>query len=313
LGFHPTGLIGAFACTLVAGRLFGLNAAQLAMAQGIALSVASGSMEFLQDGAWTKRMHPGWAAAAGVTAATLARHGFKGPRLAYEGRFGVFKSYLGPLAEDCDLALATAGLGEVWELANVTVKPLPACHFTHACADAAAILRERHGLSPSDILSVRALVPKEVVKTVCEPVATKKRPQNSYDAQFSIPYIVATALVKGGFSLADLGEEAMRDEQVLALARKVEYEVDPDSPFPASYSGEVVLTLADGREVRQREHINRGAAERPIVNADVERKFIDNMRLVTTATRAEQVRDLVLGIGRQCRSIDLQRGLAALG
>jgi 2-methylcitrate dehydratase PrpD len=313
VGFHPTGLIGAFACTLVAGRLFGLNAAQLAMAQGIALSVASGSMEFLQDGAWTKRMHPGWAAAAGVTAATLARHGFKGPRLAYEGRFGVFKSYLGPLAEDCDLALATAGLGEVWELANVTVKPLPACHFTHACADAAAILRERHGLSPSDILSVRALVPKEVVKTVCEPVATKKRPQNSYDAQFSIPYIVATALVKGGFSLADLGEEAMRDEQVLALARKVEYEVDPDSPFPASYSGEVVLTLADGSEVRQREHINRGAAERPIVNADVERKFIDNMRLVTTATRAEQVRDLVLGIGRQCRSIDLQRGLAALG
>jgi 2-methylcitrate dehydratase PrpD len=168
-------------------------------------------------------------------------------------------------------------------------------------------------LSPSDIQSVRAQVPKEEVKTVCEPVATKKRPQNSYDAQFSIPYTIATALVKGGFSLADLGEEALRDEQVLALARKVEYEVDPDSPFPASYSGEVVLTLADGREVRQREHINRGAAERPIVNADVERKFIDNMRLVTTASRAEQVRDLVLGIGRQCRAIDVQRGLAALG
>jgi 2-methylcitrate dehydratase PrpD len=89
VGFHPTGLIGAFACTLVAGRLFGLNAAQMAMAQGIALSVGSGSMEFLQDGAWTKRMHPGWAGVAGVTAATLARHGFKGPRATYEGRFGV--------------------------------------------------------------------------------------------------------------------------------------------------------------------------------------------------------------------------------
>jgi 2-methylcitrate dehydratase PrpD len=313
VGFHPTGLIGAFACALVAGRLFGLNAAQMAMAQGIALSVASGSMEFLQDGAWTKRMHPGWAGVAGVTAATLARHGFKGPSATYEGRFGVFNSYLGPLSKDCDLGLATAGLGEVWELAKVTVKPLPACHFTHACADAAAILRERHGLRVADIASVRALVPAEVVKTVCEPVATKKRPQNSYDAQFSIPYTVATALAKGRFGLAELDDAALRDEQVLALAAKVEYEVDPDSPFPTYYSGEVVVTLTDGRELRHREHINRGAADRPIVNADVERKFIDNMQLVTSAGRAAQVRDLVLTVDRNVAAIDIQRGLAARG
>lgn len=313
VGFHPTGLIGAFACTLVAGRLFGLNAAQLAMAQGIALSVGSGSMEFLQDGAWTKRMHPGWAGVAGVTAATLARHGFKGPVAAYEGRFGVFNSYLGPLAKDCDLSLATAGLGEVWELAKVTVKPLPACHFTHACADAAAILRERHRLRVADIASVRALVPAEVVKTVCEPVATKKRPQNSYDAQFSIPYTVATALAKGRFGLAELDDAALRDEQVLALAAKVEYEVDPDSPFPTYYSGEVVVTTTDGRELRQREHINRGAADRPIINADVERKFIDNMQLVASPSRAAQVRDLVLAIDRDRAAINIQLGLAARG
>ncbi|MDP3610902.1 MAG: MmgE/PrpD family protein [Rubrivivax sp.] len=313
VGFHPTGLIGAFACTLVAGRLFGLNAAQLAMAQGIALSVGSGSMEFLQDGAWTKRMHPGWAAVAGFTAATLARNGFKGPRATYEGRFGVFNSYLGPLAKDCDLGLATAGLGEVWELDKVTVKPLPACHFTHACADAAAILRDRHSLRVADIASVRALVPAEVVKTVCEPVATKKRPQNSYDAQFSIPYTVATALAKGSFGLAELDDAALRDEQVLALAAKVEYEVDPDSPFPTYYSGEVVVTLNDGRELRHREHINRGAAERPISNADVERKFFENMQLVTSTARATQVRDLVLAIGRVSAAVDVQRGLAARG
>ena len=313
VGFHPTGMIGTFACALVAGRLFGLNAQQLSMAQGIALSMASGSLEFLQDGAWTKRMHPGWAAVAGFTAATLARHGFKGPRATYEGRFGVFNSYLGPLAKDCDLGLATAGLGEVWELAKVTVKPLPACHFTHACADAAAILRERHGLHVADIASVRSLVPAEVVKTVCEPVATKKRPQNSYDAQFSIPYTVATALAKGRFGLAELDDAALRDEQVLALAAKVEYEVDPDSPFPTYYSGEVVVTLNDGRELRHREHINRGAADRPISNADVERKFFENMQLVTSTARAAQVRDLVLAIGRDSAAVDVQRGLAARG
>ncbi|MCW5612708.1 MAG: MmgE/PrpD family protein [Rubrivivax sp.] len=313
VGFHPTGLIGAFACTLVAGRLLGLSAAQLASAQGIALSMGSGSMEFLQDGAWTKRMHPGWAAAAGLTAATMARHGFVGPKQVYEGRFGLFNSHLGPLARDADLALATAGLGEVWELAKVNVKPLPACHFTHACADAAMTLRERHGLRPEQIRSVRALVPAEVVKTVCEPVATKKRPQNSYDAQFSIPYIVATALIRGRFGLAELDESALRDEATLALAAKVEYEVDPDSPFPKYYSGEVIVTLDDGRELRHREHVNRGGEERPITNAEVVRKYDENMALVASPARAAQVRELVLSIGGGRTAVEVQAGLAARG
>ena len=90
-------------------------------------------------------------AGAGLTAATMARHGFVGPKQAYEGRFGLFNSHLGPLARDGDLGLATAGLGEVWELAKVNVKPLPACHFTHACADAAAILRAA-GFEPGNTI-----------------------------------------------------------------------------------------------------------------------------------------------------------------
>ncbi|WP_418319916.1 MmgE/PrpD family protein [Piscinibacter sakaiensis] len=313
VGFHPTGMIGAFACAVVAGRLFGLNARQLSMAQGIALSMAAGSMEFLQDGAWTKRMHPGWAAVAGLTAATMARHGFKGPERPYEGRFGLFNSYLGPLVEDADLNLASAGLGEIWELSKVTIKPMPACHFTHACADAAAILRLRHSLRVADIASVRALVPREVVKTVCEPVATKKRPQNSYDAQFSIPYAVASGLARGRFGLAELDDAALREESVLALAQKVEYAVDPDSPFPTYYSGEVIVTLHDGRELRHREHINRGAADRPISNTDVQRKALENMQLVAAPARALQVRDLVLAIGANQPAIDLQQGLGGLG
>jgi len=313
VGFHPTGLIGTFACTLIAGRQYGLNAQQLAMAQGIALSLGAGSLEFLQDGAWTKRIHPGWAAVAGLTAATLARHGFKGPRAAYEGRFGLFNAYLGPLAGDCDLGLATAGLGKVWETGKVSVKPIPACHFTHACADAAAILRARHGLKPADIRSVRALVPKEVVKTVCEPVATKKRPQNSYDAQFSIPYIVATALVRGSFGLAHLEDAALANAEVLALAQRVEYEVDPASPFPKYYSGEVIVTTHDGRELRHREEINRGAADRPISGPDIEQKFMDNMLLAVSKSRAEQVRDLVLTLDGGTSARDLAEGLAARG
>ncbi len=312
VGFHPTGLVGAFACALVAGRLQGLSEAQLAMAQGIALSTASGSLEFLQDGAWTKRMHPGWAGVAGFTAATLARHGYVGPKEAYEGRFGLYASHLGAHAGEMDLSLATAGLGSVWELTQVSVKPIPACHFTHGCADAAAILKEKHGLKLSDIRSVRALVPAEVVKTVCEPVATKQSPQNSYDAQFSIPYIVATALARGHFGLAHLDDAALQDAEVLALAKKVKYEVDPASPFPKYYSGEVVVTTTDGRELRHREEMNRGASDRPISAEDIGKKFIENARLVVNAGRAEEIRDLVLAADRIDAS-ELALGLAARG
>ncbi|NLY34080.1 MAG: MmgE/PrpD family protein, partial [Alcaligenaceae bacterium] len=95
VGFHPTGLIGAFGATLAAAWLDNLDAGQMTHAQGITLSLASGSLEFLQDGAWTKRVHPGWAANAAITSASLAKHGFLGPRETYEGRFGLYASHLG--------------------------------------------------------------------------------------------------------------------------------------------------------------------------------------------------------------------------
>lgn len=295
-GFHPTGLIGTFACALVAGRLQGMNAQQLAMAQGIALSVASGSLEFLQDGAWTKRMHPGWAGVAGITAATLARHGFIGPKATYEGRFGLFNSHLGPLAENCDYTLATAGLGEIWEVTQVAIKPLPACHFTHACADSAIAIARQHSFRVDEIEKVRALVPAEVVKTVCEPVANKQRPQNSYDAQFSIPYAVACGLVRGRFGLAELEDAALADPDVLAVAGKVAYEVDPNSGFPQYYSGEVIVTLRDGREFSHREHVNRGAADRPITNPEIIEKYMENACLAVSPQRAREICDAVLAL-----------------
>src|SRR5205807_1229301 len=154
------------------------------MAQGITLSMASGSLEFLEDGAWTKRMHPGWAGVVGITAATLAKHGFVGPRGAYDGRFGLFASHLGKHFDQADLELATENLGRSWQIDEVAVKPIPACHFTHAAADAAAVLHDEHALPAKAIRRVRVLVPQEVVKTVCEPVANKRNPVNGYDAQF---------------------------------------------------------------------------------------------------------------------------------
>lgn len=310
VGFHPTGLIGAFGCTLVAGKLRGLTEKQLAHAQGIVLSMASGSLEFLQDGAWTKRMHPGWAGVAGITAAALARSGFIGPKAVYEGRFGLFPSHLGSYFDPAGLSLAVDGLDTVWEVEKVAVKPLPACHFTHACADAAMALRAAHDIRPEQIAHVRALIPAEVVKTVCEPVNHKQKPQNSYDAQFSIPFAVASSLVHGRFGLAELEPEALNDPATLAVAHKVDYEPDPDSAFPKYYSGEVIVTLTDGRELRHREHMNRGASDRPLSSADITAKFEENAGMALTAAHVERIRQAVLGLDGGISARELSRLLA---
>ncbi len=298
VGFHPTGLIGAFACALAAGRLMGLSEKQLVMAQGITLSAAAGSLEFLEDGAWNKRFHPGWAAVSAITATALAQQGFVGASRAYEGRFGVFASHLQQHFDAANLALATAALGEFWELTQVAVKPYPACHFVHACADAAVHLVREQGLDPSAIERVRALVPAEVVKTVCEPVANKRRPANSYDAQFSIPFVVAASLCRGRFTLDELEDEALADPAILRLADRVDYEVDPAATFPRHYSGEVIATTRDGRILGKREQINRGNGERPLSEAAIVEKFRQNAARAVSADRARRIEELVLSLDR---------------
>jgi 2-methylcitrate dehydratase PrpD len=182
------------------------------MRQGIALSMASGSLQFIEDGAWTKRMHPGWAAQAAITAATFAAHGVQAPQAPYEGRYGFYRCYLGQVEhERIDLSLATAGLKTdgttaQWEVENVAIKPFPMCHFVHASADAAIALH-RTGIDAARIRAVQVHVPAGVVQSVCEPVANKRRPTSDYDAKFSLVYAVASGLLRGklGFEGAHSG------------------------------------------------------------------------------------------------------------
>lgn len=308
-GFHPTGLVGAFACALVAGRLFGCNSDQLAMAQGVALSTASASMEFLEDGAWTKRMHPGWSGVAGITAAALAQQGFVAPTRAYEGRYGLYTTHMGTFKDQADLALATAGLGENWEIERVGVKPFPACHFTHGCADAALELVRKHRLNPTEIKQIHVLVPSDmVIDVICEPEAKKRRPVSDYDAKFSVQYIVAACIVRGKFGLAELEPEALSDPEILALADKVTYGVDPESPFPRAYSGEVIVTTTDGQKLSHREHVNRGADDRPLSSGEIVDKFMENAAQAVAPRRAEAIRDLILTLD-ECGAAEVAAGL----
>lgn len=295
VGFHPTGLMGAFGSAVTAGKLIGLSKQGLAAAQGIAGSMASGSLEFLETGAWTKRIHPGWAAVSGITAATLAKQDFVAPSSIYEGRFGLYASHLHP-SIDRDISLATSGLGLDWEILRVAVKPFPACHFTHSFADAAIFLANNENFGVEDIEEVVCLVPEGIVKTVCEPSERKRNPGSDYDAKFSLPYVVATSLLRKKFTLAELEDEALQDPLVVKLASKVSYQIETKSEFPRVYPGEVAVRLRDGRILSKREAVNRGADERPLSKADIIAKFIDNVKLVASDEVAESVVAEVLGL-----------------
>jgi 2-methylcitrate dehydratase PrpD len=303
-GFHPTGVVGAFAGALAAGRLLGLDEDGLVRAQGIALSLASGSLQFIEDGAWTKRMHPGWAAQAALTAATFAAHDILAPTAPYEGRYGFYRCYLGQEEHaKIDLSLATAHLDEAtgsasaWETTNVAIKPFPVCHFIHASADAAIALH-RSGLDASRIAEVQVRVPAGVVQSVCEPIAGKRAPASDYDAKFSLPYGVASGLLRGRLGLKELEPAAFNDPAARALMQRVSYVVDEDSTFPLHYTGEVHVTLDDGRTVSHRESVNRGHAERPLSNEEIRDKFFDNATLHFPRAHADAICDQVLALDR---------------
>lgn len=309
-GFHPTGVVGAFGSSVAAARLGGLNAQGIATAQGFVGSLASGSMEFLATGASIKRVHPGWAAVCGITAAEFARHGFESPPEIYEGRFGMYALHT-PLGHDIDLAKATAGFGQDWELLRVGIKPYPACHFTHAFADAAQILLTKHNIQAANIETVTCLVPEEIVPVVLEPAEAKLRPRSDYDAKFSLPFIVSAILNRGRFTLAELEDEALRDPDILGLAAKVRYELDPNKTFPKYFHGEVIIRLKDGQEFRHRENDNRGSEERPLSRADIETKYYDNMALAANHSHAERVHEAVMGLLSEPDSANFGEALRA--
>ena len=307
VGFHPTGLIGVFACSLVAGKLLNLTIEQLMGAQGFALSLASSSLQFIEDGSWTKRIHPGWAASSGITAAHWAQDDIPSPALAYEGRFGLYPSHLpAELLALSDLSLATLGLGKIWETNNVAIKPMPACHFVHACTDAAIALHNA-GLDYQQIKSVKALIPEGVVKSVGEPEDSKRRPVSDYDAKFSVHYCVASGLIRGKLGLKELQKEALIEPEVLSLMDKTHFEIDPLSTFPKHYTGEVIVTCHDGKVLNHRVAINRGNPDAPISNEDIRVKFFENCSLHLPPLRVQALFDVIMDIDQQQDCMKLEQ------
>ncbi|WP_340116705.1 MmgE/PrpD family protein [Pelagibius sp. 7325] len=271
--FHPVGVIGALGAAAGTGVALGLPPQNLAMAFGIAASMASGIIEYLTDGAWTKRLHPGWAAQSGYRAALLARSGFFAPRTVFEGGHSFFKAFA-PTATP-DYSHLTEGLGENWYMERVVFKPYACGTMIHPYIDCTIQLAQQ-GIKGEDIESIVCETGEGLVHRLWEPLAAKHQPPSGYAAKFSMPFCMAVAFYEGDAGLAQFTDEKAKDVRVLALARRISYIIDPDNEYPRNYSGHIRVTLKNGQVVERRQPHMRGGMHEPLSDADIVAKFFAN-------------------------------------
>ncbi|MBK1783207.1 MmgE/PrpD family protein [Prauserella cavernicola] len=294
-GLHPSGVCGVFGAAAAAARARGLDAETTAHALGIAGSMASGLLEFLADGADTKRLHPGWAAQAGITAARLAAHGATGPATVFEGRRGFYATYLNGV--EVDLGAGLADLGQRWNTPSIAYKPYPACHYTHAPVDALAEVLREHPLRADEVARVVAFTDKTGVDLVLEPSADKVRPRTPYDAKFSLPYCLASLLVRGSVEVGSFTPDAIADQAVLAVTPRVSYETREYSPRPDAFGGGVRVETTDGRTFEAELRYQRGGAENPMTEDDVRVKYRANAGLALSGGAVSALEDSVTRLG----------------
>ena len=297
-GLHATSIAGTLGGALAAAMLYGLDEEGIEHAVAISASMGAGLLEANRTGGTVKRVHCGWAAHAGVTAAELAGHGLTGPPTVFEGRFGFLQAYLG---DEADAEEITRGLGKEWELPRVFFKPYPANHFTHAGIDAAIELREE-GLDVAEIEEIELGVATPVLRTIGQPEEEKAKPKTGYAAQFSGPFTVATALVGGGglgVSLDDFTDEAVQDPTKLDLASRVRCVADEecDRIFPNQFPAVLRVRLKDGNVREARISHNRGGPENSLSDEELEVKFRTNAERILPADQVEELRSALQALG----------------
>src|SRR5438045_341162 len=273
-GFQPTAVFGAPAAAAAVASTRRLEMNDLVDALGISGSMAGGIIEYLAEGTWTKRLHPGWAAQSGLRAALLGRAGFRGPRTVFEGTHGLFNGFA--RTREGNYGALLDGFGERWVTPSLAFKPYPCGTMIQPYIDCARRLRER--VSPGDIDEIVADVGEGTVHRLWEPLADKQRPPNGYAAKFSTPYCIAAAFLAGGLGLDAFSDDAVANPAVRALASRVRYRIDPDNPYPRAYTGHISATLRDGRTIEERQPHLRGGAHEPLTRAELEEKFARNAR-----------------------------------
>lgn len=291
-GFHNTGINGVFASAVGVGKLLGLSVQELSWTLGMAGSFSSGLFEFLAQGSETKRLHPGKCARDGLIVAQLARAGVDGPLTGIEGDNGYFKAYAGGKA---DLNSVLQGLGTTYEMLNTYVKPYPCCRHLHAPIDAVLAMKSQNSFDASEVMRVSVQTHRGAAKH------DHQHHDGLLDAQMSIPYAVAAALVYDQVDLMAFGSQARANPEIARLAGSVSVEVSEtiQADYPAKRSASVTLELRDGRHLTHLQPQPYGEPDNPLDDAALNHKFHAICDPVVGHERA-------LAIAQACWSLDLE-------
>jgi 2-methylcitrate dehydratase PrpD len=289
-GWHPTTLYGYLGAAAMAGRIMGLNEEKMVNALGIAYHQCSGNTQCGIDGALTKRMGPGLAARGGITSALMAERGITGAKNSLEGKAGLFQVYHG---RDYDPKILTGELGKRFEGVNIGDKPYPCCGFTHSFIDATLFLKSKYKIKPEKVREIRIYGGESSIG-LCTP--DRCTPQNIVEAQFSVPWAVATALVKGKVTLQDFTDAAIKNEMVLEVSQKVNGTLVPEMNRHGVGPGKVTIVMENGAECTEYVEHCLGSIERPMTLEDCAVKFREcaaqSIRPLTVST-IDKVTELI--------------------
>jgi len=299
-GFHPTGTCGTFGSSVAASKIMGLKEEGITNAMGIAGSQAAGSMEYLAQGAWTKRFHAGWAAHSGMISALLAQKGFRGPASIIEGRDGFLHSY----SNGADATKVLEGIGSGFEILLTSVKPHACCRYMQPPIDAILKIMTERNLRPDQVEKVRLGLLGAGASLIAEPAEKKYDPRSIVDAQFSMPFGAAVALLYRKAGLREFQLSRIRSEDVKAMMKRVEYAVDPelDETFPRQWCATAEIFTNDGKRYFTRIEYPKGDPENPLSWDELIEKFYDlsnrfwtkerRVKIVEQVRNFEKIRDL---------------------
>ena len=272
--FHPTAVCGTFGVAAGLSSVLDLSEKQMVSALGVAGSFTSGIIEYLAEGSWTKRVHPGWSANSGMNATLIAKSGFYGPRTVFEGKHGFFEAFA--LKEiERDYSHLTDGLGKRWENQNLAFKPFACGTMAQPFVDCAIKIRKKIK-NLNEISSITAKVGEGTVHRLWEPLKEKRQPSTPYSAKFSVPYCVAVGFIRGDAGLNEFNEQSINDKEILSLASKVNYEIDPNNEYPKNYTGTLICKTSDS-EFSEHQPCFRGGIREPLTKDDIDKKYNANL------------------------------------
>ncbi len=288
-GFHLPAIAGTVGAAVGSGVALGMPHEQVMRALGIACSSAAGIRSFVQgSGGMVKRLHAGRAAEAGVLACLLARRGFTAPLAALDGKFGLLEVFGG---ENCKPQALDADLGERFVISKVWTKMYPFCGGIHTMAQALQALRTQHSIAPSDVKSVRVGVNHRAMA-----LHTEAAPREMMAAQYSMPFVAATALAGDPRDPRSFMAEALDDTVVCSLARRVELylDADMDAIYPR-HGAHVEICMAGGQKLSATLLAAKGTPEDPCNEEEVKEKF---RCLAAAAVTDEAIAEIMSLVGR---------------